>query len=860
MKPARNPPESKPFEGKSSDTKRSRRGIRQRLQEPPDRVRPEAAPSTGMAGPRGWLVLLAGWLLPQVLLLGPALVGRTVNLPLDLLATPHLYLPNTPEYARIVPVHGIGLLDLVILYPGPREFAAGELRAGRLPLWQPANFAGAPFAVWPKYSPFELIHYIAPQPVTLAWMSLLEAVTCGLGMWLFLRLALRLSYWPAAVASWCTPLTGFMTLWQGHFLVGPVCWLPWLLFLAHRSVKKPWGWSNVGLAAVTALLILCGGLDVGGLVLVTTGLYALWLLAADDLRHKRWRRACSAGGGITAAWLLGFILATAYWLPLQEYFRTGARLQARVSGAQERPPVGVSALPAVVLPDVYGSDRADSLPLVESGNRLEGSAGACAGLLALFWLAPLAWFHSRFRQECLFFTLLAVAGLGWTLNLPGFEQVLSTRPFNMLSYNRWVFATSDAVLVLAAVGLDYLLTCPLKFHRRFLVPVLVTGAFGVWCLFRFLELPEPLQSEMEAAIRQGRAGGLSLDRLRAAQRSFTLCYAIGAALSLAAEIGWLAAGKSTRSRVWCRWAIVALLPAQLIWFAWLERRQADRALYFPKVAALAKLAALPPGRIWGVDCLPPNLNEMCRLEDVRGYDAVDPLHFVRLFELARDPRSPATPYAVTQEAVPTLVTSNGRVKLHPVADLLNVRYLVLRTPPPGDFPIVVHDSDYWVVENRDALPRAFVPRSVQVVADDHQALATMQKSVFNPRETVLMTADPKVGDRIEGTAAIHYESPTRATVIADLRTDGIVVISDLWDAGWQAELDGKACPIHRVDTALRGLRVPSGKHTIELTYAPASVRHGFQMTAAGGVLLLFWSALLFAKRHRASRRSMASTS
>jgi hypothetical protein len=462
--------------------------------------------------------------------------------------------------------------------------------------------------------------------------------------------------------------------------------------------------------------------------------------------------------------------------------------------------------------------------------------------LAAFWLAPLAWFHVGFRRECIFFALLGVVGLGWTLNLPGFAPVLGGRPLNMLSYNRWVFATSNAILVLAAIGLDYLLVCPPKFHRRFLIPMLVTAVFGLWCLFRFLELPEPLHSEFETAIRQGRAGSLSLERVRTAQRTFAVSYAIGAALSLAAEVGWLATLKSARSLSWIRWPIIVLLPAQLIWFAWIERRQADRALYFPRVPILEKLAALPSGRIWGVECLPPNLNQLCRLEDVRGYDAVDPLRFVRLFELARDPSSPPTPYAVTQEALPTLVTSDRRVKLHPVADLLNVRYLILRTPPPSNFPLVVNQDDYWVVENRDALPRAFVPRSVRIVAGDQEALAVMQSNQFDPRETVLMTTDPQVSDHMQGRATIQYESPTRASLAADLRGDGIVVVSDLWDPGWRAELDGTACPIHRVDAALRGLRVPSGSHKIELIYDPSSVRLGFLITGIGGVLLLLWSA------------------
>jgi hypothetical protein len=121
------------------------------------------APETSVGASRvwanrrlGWLVLWSGWLLPQIVLLGPALIGRTVDLPVDLLGYPSTYLPDRPEYAG-VQHHGREVFDLVLLYPEAREFAASEFRAGRFPLWQPANFAGAPFAYWPKYSPFVFV-------------------------------------------------------------------------------------------------------------------------------------------------------------------------------------------------------------------------------------------------------------------------------------------------------------------------------------------------------------------------------------------------------------------------------------------------------------------------------------------------------------------------------------------------------------------------------------------------------------------------------------------------------------------------------------------------------------------------------
>ena len=265
----------------------------------------KATPNAWTERTPGLLLLFAGWLLPQIVLLGPALVGRTVNLPLDLLATPHLYLPTTPEYGHVVPFHRRSLLDLLLGFSDSREFSAKEIRAGRLPLWQPSNFAGAPFANWQKYSPFEFPFYVFPNPVTLSWISLLQAVTCGLGMWLFLRHALGLSYWPAAFAAWCAPLAGYMSTWQGYPLRSPACLLPWLLLLVHGSVKNPWGWSSVGLAAATGILVYSGAPDIGGLVLLSVGFYGLWLVATDEGRRREWRKAASACLALSAGLALG---------------------------------------------------------------------------------------------------------------------------------------------------------------------------------------------------------------------------------------------------------------------------------------------------------------------------------------------------------------------------------------------------------------------------------------------------------------------------------------------------------------------------------------------------------------------------
>jgi hypothetical protein len=285
-----------------------------------------------------------------------------------------------------------------------------------------------------------------------------------------------------------------------------------------------------------------------------------------------------------------------------------------------------------------------------------------------------------------------------------------------------------------------------------------------------------------------------------------------------------------------------VLPLELFGFAWDERRQADMSLYYPRVPVLEQLAALPHGRVWGVKCLPPSINQFYGLEEVRGYDAVDPGKFFKLFELACDRDSTFYySYARTLMAAPDGRVVDHVLKLHPVADLLNVRYLIFRQPPRSDLKFRLQQDEYWIIENASVLPRAYVPLSAQVVKNDDEALLQMSPFEFDPRQTVFMTDDLGLPETMHGQASVHYETPTRLTLDVDMQTAGLVLLSDLWDTGWRAELDGTPCPIYRVDVALRGFQVPSGKHAIICTYDPASVRIGFAAAAAACAVLAIWS-------------------
>ena len=685
-------------------------------------------------------VVLAGIVLGQVLLYGPSLAGWKVLLPVDILAGPRVYLPRTPEFEKVEP-KDMMRMDLVCYAEPARRFATAEWQAGRMPLWAPYHFSGAPF-IWPKFSPFLLLECCTASPVGVAWGQLLAAMVGGLGAYLFFRRVLGVGFWPAAVAAWCYPLTGFFVFWQGFPTALPVCWLPWLLLAVDRTARGAGAAAPVGLSVMTCLVLVSGQLDVAAQVLLVSGVFGLWRVVqqARDSRPSAGHDSrgqtglCSSSSSpspspssllsrrlsrgktstrtftgavlrLAAGWVLGLMLAACYILPVLEYTQTGSRMAGRAGGKEERAPVGLAALPQVVLPLFYGSTENGSFPALPAGetNLQESAATAYAGLLATLLVAPLAFCNRRHLATNGFWTLLALFGLSWSLNVPGLVQLLRLPGLKLMSHDRLAFAAGFSCLALTALGLEALAQGGVRRCKWLWLPPGLLLGLGAWCLYRSLKLPEPLATQVTQWLQLGHPHPWvkSAEAIERAQGWFIRYHLMAAA--------WCGVGLVAWWLLWWRrpWqsrllpALGALLVGELLWFAHGRSMQCERALYYPPIPALEQVAKAAPGRVIGYRCLPATLAGLCGLRDVRGYDAVDPARMVELLATARDSRSTIPPYAATQWLIPKLIpTPEGNVRLPPVLDLLGVRYVIFRGEPPPETRPVFQSPDYWVLENQ----------------------------------------------------------------------------------------------------------------------------------------------------------------
>ncbi len=328
-----------------------------------------------------------------------------------------------------------------------------------------------------------------------------------------------------------------------------------------------------------------------------------------------------------------------------------------------------------------------------------------------------------------------------------------------------------------------------------------------------------------------------------AREYFTVNYGIGTGLAALTLGGWAILYSERLRRGWMVAIAGSLMMAELLLYAYNVNPQCDSALYYPPVPALEELKQRPSGRILGVSCLPPVLNLMFGLPDIRGYDAVDPKRLLDVMELARQPGTSSPPYARTQGFIPwTTWTQDGAVRVSPVLNMLNVRYLIYCQDLSDQFKTIIRRGGYTVVENELAMARTFVPQSVESVDEGQPLTDRLQALTFDPARVSYVSEHLDLPAVSRGTTKILEDSPAHVVLDAGMDTAGMVVLADLWDQGWQAQVDDKGVPILVVNHAIRGVVVPAGQHRVIFRYAPASVRMGWMISGTAVALGLGWLA------------------
>ena len=286
--------------------------------------------------------------------------------------------------------------------------------------------------------------------------------------------------------------------------------------------------------------------------------------------------------------------------------------------------------------------------------------------------------------------------------------------------------------------------------------------------------------------------------------------------------------------LWVRWAIAALLVFELFSVS-LDAPaiydpippQEQVSMDAPPLLADVLSDPATPFRVDGFRGLTDNYGSLYGVMDMRG---ISPLFLAGPFSLIEPD------------------------KINPRAwELFAVRYVFTdwaELPVPSE--IVASGSDRYGALNLHSLtdPRPFARMvyEVQLAPDEQAALALTRDPNVNARTIAVLERPPTVAlpdAAPDNRAEVTAFAPESFTVEVDTPADGILTLAHPFYPGWQAALDGLPVETLRAYGALTAVEVPSGAHTLTLTYDPLSFRLGAVASAVtwlASVILIgmFW--------------------
>ena len=729
--------------------------------------------------------------------------------------------------------------DLVsFLYPTYR-FAAQTLSQGKLPLWNPHLYGGAPFIgdiqAGFLYPPNLLLFLLNPtfDYRWMQWLSVGHLWWAGLGVYVLVR-TFGQSRPAALLAAVAFGLCDVLFIHLGNLnLIAVLAWSGWILAACHRMLTQgSLLWAGAA-AALFATANYAGHAQSSYYLGMAVGLYTLALLGT---RH--WGPSSETGRpplrGFLAALryplavlVLTALLSAPILLPSIEMlpYTQRAALDAQNSASYSLPPG--PALVGLFTPGFFGRgpqnywgpwDRVE-LPY----------AGLVTLLLAAgALLLPVA----EKRRHVV--PWLALALFGFVAALGGYTPVHGWLTAVLPEYGsfrapaRTIVLWALALAVLAAMGLDALLGRGRKEQEsldsphsvRFYSVIQVGGP-----VLLLLLVPLTL-----VATRVLQGGDVALQRAFMAGQAGLLALAAWLAV-------WLLVGLYRRKRLTGR-TLSALVPVLLLVELTaaganidVGRKDPTRGFVHPEIDTfLRERAGADKGQPFRIDARTgiydlwqPDRAALAGLQDVWGiHNPLTLTHWEELWE-----------------------NNGGRGTR--IYDLLNVRFVLVRdgTPLPEQYTLAYDaPGPLAVYENPDPLARAWLVGGAQIVPDEESALAALLERSFEPSETVVLLGE-NGRSPVEVSAAQGMDAPVSVdayneneiVLAANAEKTGYLVLSEVWYPGWRATINGEDAPILRANYTLRALPVPAGELEIRMWYAPESWRWGLTLFAMG--ILLF---------------------
>ena len=769
--------------------------------------------------------------------------------------------------------------DLLAFFVPWYGYLGDRLAAFELPLWNPHLFSGAPFAADPEsgwmYLPAMLAFSIASVTTGMKLYILIQLVVAGVSTYLLSRV-LGLGEMAAMLAATLFEFGPFLYTQTDCCTVGAQTntWIPlaWLgVELAFRARDWRYRLASMALAGVAVSQLCAAWLGQGMYnALLIVGAWVLYRgLFVGPGEDLPWARRVVETGIVGAgAFGSGFALAAAGLLPRLAFNAASTNpggTYEGLAGASDTPFVPFHWLVQVLFRDSYATQ----------GSFLGGIA-TVFGLVAVL-LVGRRYAASYFAgvTAMIFLLAMGVPPFLWIFNqLPLFEGM------HVHSPGRITWLMAPGISMLGGIGFQGVLDrrgrsrlIPVAF-----VPIGVVVAAGGWMSSRGVwigwspYLAAAIATAVTVAVLMLPVAWKGIPAERIVQ---------GLSVLVILMAFWFPAGRNIVD------AQLGLLPdptAQLMWSTNPVTQAAiARNLTRTEPGTGAEFlqqqqATQPPFRYAGYGGryyedqgnftypdrrLRPEIMAIMTngrpfrlgLEQTQGYN---PLQLKAYADYILAMNGKAQNYHYLD------LLWNGAQS--PLLDMLNVRYIVVDATLPADRADVLamakdrkevyRDAEVVIYENPRAYSRAWIVHEVKP-NDSGAGLALLAEGKADGRTVAfvdgpLPAVAPLPAGSAADTATVTSAEPEAITVQATLNAPGLLVLSEIYDKGWNAYVDGEKAEVLKTNGALRGVALPAGEHTVVFRYEPREVTIGLIVTgiAAAAMLAAFVLAGLRAIRKR----------
>jgi uncharacterized membrane protein YfhO len=237
------------------------------------------------------------------------------------------------------------------------------------------------------------------------------------------------------------------------------------------------------------------------------------------------------------------------------------------------------------------------------------------------------------------------------------------------------------------------------------------------------------------------------------------------------------------------------------------------------------------------EVLPVNLGMPYKLEFPGGYDAIYPISTAKFIAALNSENSEVGP-------------QNRYGIIHnidtPLIDLVNMKYLLLKLYDPYNkerYEVVFKDRNIKVVENKKVQDRSFMVYDWDVVNDLDEQLRILVSRDFPIGKKVLVSEEINFNEKVKAKSPyskVEYLSykELSSQIKVETESDGLLFISDTYYPGWKVFVDGNEQELLRANYTFRTVKIPKGKHLVEMVYKPESFRIGLIITLLSFVILI----------------------